>query len=337
MSRTRRRGVNARRNGPVRMSYPYRGTFAGPYNAAAKLAIPTPNGHGAMHPDVLDMGSTWHGARYWMAFTPYNGVEDNEVPSVVGAGSLTSGGTWTVPSGFTNPITADPVGTTHMADTDLAYDAATDRLHVLYVTTDNSSTFDIRSKWTAGDGTWSTEATVLSGGASSNLTNPSVVKTASGWRMYYTRGGTTAATKLIYFRNSTTGPASGYGSETACTVTGVDSARIFQNINAVKDTDGTIVLVISDSNESTVNGRLYFARSTDGGSTFAATGPPVLEFGPSANWDAGGIYRASVVVDTSSLVVTSGDNLHLFYSGHRDGISTWGTGYAQIPAQCIRF
>jgi hypothetical protein len=292
MARARRRGVVTRRTGPVRMSYPYRGTFAGPYNAAAKLTIPTPNSHGAMHPDVLDMGSAWHGFRYWMAVTPYNGDEQTEVPSIVATNSLTGGGTWVTPTGFTNPITADQVGATHMADTDLVYDAATDRLYVFYVVTDASTFYDIRSKWTAGDGTWSSEATVLTGNGTSNITNPSVVKTATGWRHYYTRGGFTPATKLVYFRDSTTSPASGYGSETACTISRVDTSRMFQNVNVVKDTDGSYVAVISDSNASTVRGLMFFARSTDGGVTFTATGPAVLDAGPTANWDAEGIYRA---------------------------------------------
>jgi hypothetical protein len=332
----RRRGVGAgRRNGPVRPSAPYRGTFAPPYNAANRLSIPSPvAGANAMHPDVIDFGTAWHGYRYWMAFTPYNGDENTEVPSIVACNDLTSGGTWVVPAGFTNPITPDQAGVTHMADTDLVYDAATDRLHVFYIVTDGNATYqDIRSKWTSGDGTWSSETTVLAG-AGGTLANPSVIKTTSGWRMFYNKG-----YLGLYYRDSTISPASGYGSEVSAPFSvnyGSLASRNFQNLNVVKDTDGAVVAIISDSNTSTVNGTLYFARSTDGGDTWVRTGPEVLEAGPAANWDAGGIYRASIVVDTNSVVVASGSNLHLFYSAYRDGVTVWGVGYTQIPAQLIR-
>lgn len=332
MGAARHRLTGARRAGPVRLSTPYRGTFSPPYNAASKLTIPTPNGYGAMHPDVVDFGpSGWHGHRYWMAFTPYNGDEQTEIPSVVTSDDLA---TWAVPAGYTNPLTADQSGATHMADTDLVYDAAADLLHVFYVVTDNSTFFDIRSKSTPGDGSWSSEVVVLATTGNTGMTNPSVVNTAAGWRMYYTRGAGVGG-KLVYYRDTTADPSSGYGAEVACTVT-LDANRMCQNINAAKDIDGSVVLIVSDSNDSTVNGRMYFARSADGGVTFTATGPPMLEGGPSGAWDEGGIYRASLVVDTDSTVVESGTNLHLFYSGYRDGTSTWGTGYVQIPAQFIR-
>jgi hypothetical protein len=332
----RRRGVGAgRRNGPARPSGPYRGLFAPPYNAADRLSIPSPiGGANAMHPDVVDFGTTWNGARYWMAFTPYNGTGDTEVPCVAGSSDLTSGGTWTVPAGFTNPLTPDPEGITHMADTDLTYDEAADRLYVLYITTDANTTFqDVRAKWTDGDGTWSSEITVLAGTPGTYL-NPSVVKTDTGWRLYYTKG-----SAGLYYRETTTSPAAGYGSEVSAPLDldyGLLADRNFQNVNIVRDTDGAIVAIVSDANTSTINGTMFFARSTDDGDTFTITGPPVLAAGPPANWDAGGIYRASIVTDTDGVVVTSGDNLHLFYSGYRDGISTWGTGYTQIPAQFIR-
>lgn len=334
----RRRGQRLRRpTRPFLGIPPYRGSFNPPYNAAAKLAIPTPNGLGAMHPDVIDMGAAWHGYRYWMAMTPYNGDEQTEIPSIVASTSLAAGGTWVAPTGFINPITADQAGTTHMADTDLVYDAATDRIYVFYVVTDASTFYDIRSKWTSGDGTWSAETTVLTGAGSSNMTNPSVIKTSSGWRIYYTQGGFTAASKLMYYRDSTGAPDAGYGVEVATTLSLGESTRMNQNLNMIKDVDGSYVALISDSNENTLEGRLVFARSVDGGTTFRLTGPPVLEKGPVGNWDAGGIYRASILVDTNGVVVPNGSNVHLWYSGYQAVPATvWGTGYAPIPLQLIR-
>lgn len=336
---SRRRGTNARRLGATRLGKPFRGAFAGPYNAAAKLSIPVVgSGVSAMHPDVVDFGSAWNGGRYWMGFTPYNGTGDTEIPSVVVSSSLTSGGTWSVPSGYTNPVTADPVGSGHMADTDLVYDSSTGRLHILYITTDESTYQDVRSKYTTGSGTWSTETTVLAG-ALDAYTNPSVVKVGSNWRMYYNDD--LGALDGLYYRESSTSPVSGYGSATTCTLSlnfGLQQRKM-QNINAIKDTDGTVVIVCSDGMSDGLMGTLMFARSTDGGTTFTLTGPPVIDIdGPTTKWDSGGIYRASVLVDTTGTVVVDSGMIHVWYSAYQyGGVTNWGTGYCQLPVECIRF
>lgn len=330
------RRVLGRRLGPPRPSGPYRGAFSPPYNATSELPIPSPIlGVDAMHPDVVDFGTAWNGYRYWMAFTPYNGNEQTEVPSIVATNDITGGGTWVVPAGFTNPITADPAGLAHMADTDLAYDDNTDRLHVLYVYTDESSYQDIRAKSTDGGGTWSSETVVLTAPLATAYGNPSVIRTDAGWRMYYNKGA-----DGLFYRDTTTDPGSGYGSEVSAPLDldyGTVAARFFQNLNVVKDTDGAHVAVISDSNTSTVDGTLLFARSTDGGDTWKLTGPPVLNRGPAANWDGEGIYRASLVTTPDGVVVLDGTDLHLFYSAYTTSATQWGTGYTQIPVECIRF
>lgn len=312
----------------------YGNTFAAgyPYNDAAKLTIPVVGTSGveAIHPDVVDMGSTWNGYRYWMVHTPYNGTADTEQPCIVATNDITDGGTWVVPTGYTNPITADPVGTTHMADTDVVYDASTDRLHVFYVTTDESTFQDIRSKYTDGSGAWSTEVTVLAG-ADGAYVNPSVIPTTTGWRVYYTDETTGSA--VLKFRDSTTAPDSGYGAATTCTLslpTYGGTTRKIQNLNVVKDTNGEYVAVVSDALTTTLEGTLLFARSTDGGTTFTLTGPPVVAPIGSTAWDSGGIYRAALLVNANGVVVKSGSTLHCWYSAYQT-TTTWGTGYAALP------
>lgn len=313
----------------------YYGTsFAFPYNTGSALAIPTPTaGDGMMHPDVIDFGTAWNGYRYWMAATPYDGNSNTEIPSVVATNSVASGGTWEVPSGYTNPAVADPAGASaHNADPDLIYDSSSGRLYLLYIVTDGSTFEDIRFKYTTGGGTWSSEDVVLSG-ANNTYTNPSCIKTASGWRLYYTKG--TAVTGLFY-RDTTTSPVAGYGAEQTCTHP-IDLGvmlRQFQNINVVKDTDGTICMVVGDAVHGSggTRGFLRFSRSTDGGTTFAFTGPPVMM--PSDGWDAAGIYRASVLVDANSTVVVDNGMIHVWYSGFTGagpGAETWGTAWVQLP------
>ena len=303
-----------------------------PYNDSAKLAIPVVGTSGveAIHPDVIDMGSAWNGYRYWMVHTPYNGTADTEQPCIVATNDISNGGTWVVPTGYTNPITADPAGATHMADTDIVYDATNDRLYVFYVNTDESTYHDIRSKWTDGDGTWSTETTVLTG-AANTYTNPSVIPTASGWRMYYTRDN--ANTSLFYRDTTSTTPDSGYGAEQTATqplpTNAAKGTTKIQNINICKDTNGDIISVVSDATSTSLDGDLIFARSTDGGSTFTLAKAVAIH--PSASgWDSGGIYRACLLVNTSGTIVRSGSTLHCWYSAYQT-TTTWGTGYAALP------
>lgn len=311
--------------------------FDFPYNTATFLPIPTPIvGSEMMHPDVVDFGSDWNGGRYWMGATPYDGEENNEVPSVVVTDDVTDGGTWTVPAGYTNPAVPDPGGASHNADPDLIYDPDTDRLYMLYVVTNESSFQDIRYTYTSGGGTWATEGTVLAG-AVDTYVNPSCIPTDAGWRLYYNKG--TAVTSLFY-RDTTTSPVSGYGGETTCVHPcdlGIE-LRQYQNVNVIYDSDGTICTVMSDAVRPSGGffGRLRFFRSTDGGTTFVSTGPPVLFPGDAGlgDWDSSGIYRTSVLVDTDGVVVVDGGMIHVWYSafsGSGAGDEAWGTAYFQLP------
>lgn len=319
-----------RRGDPFRSVYG--SSFTRPYNAANHLNLPTPSTPEAIHPDVLDMGTAWHGYRYWMSMTPYNADANTETPCILATNSITSGGTWEVPSGFSNPITADPGGASHMADVDLYYDSGADRLYVLYILTDESTFQNIRYRYTTGDGTWVAEAGVLSG-ALNTYVNPSIIKVGSNWRIYYTLD--SGAIDAVYYRDSATGPISGYGSQvtTDLSLTFGVMARKAQNINAFLH-DGTVVLLISDGNADGNRGALYFARSSDSGDSFDVVGGPVLEQSVSG-WDNGGIYRASVLTDTTGEVVVDNGNIHLWYSAYALNGTDWGTGYALIPESVL--
>lgn len=313
--------------------HPFGPSWAPPYNTASHLEIPVPGAATteAMHPDVIDMGAAWHGYRYWMSFTPYNGDPNAEEPCVVATNDITAGGTWEVPAGGSNPVTTDPGGATHPADTDLIYDPVSDRLYLLYVMDDNSTFQDIRSKSSADGITWSSEVTVLAG-AAHTYGNPSCVKTATGFRLYYNIGNAPG----LYFRDTTDEPDNGYGAQTACTGA---TPLYFQNLNMVRDTDGTLVAVISDAvTAGGVGGRLFFARSTDGGTNFAYTGGPVLE--PSAaGWDQSGIYRTSVMTTPDGVVVIDAGLLHVWYSGFINAVAPnaqWGTAYIRPPREVLR-
>lgn len=318
----------------------------GPYNTPGPLDIPVAGevaiGEpplGAMHPDVLDFGSApFAGYRYWMAMTPYNGNEQTENPSVVVTNSIENGGTWAVPTGYTNPLTEDPPGISHMADTDIFYDETTGRLWVFYVTTNTVAGIDLRCKWTSGGGVWSSEIVPFTA-LMADILNPSIVKTATGWRMYYVKGH-----NLPYrmaYRDSSTDPGSGYGTETVCDLdlfSASDGLLLRpQNLNMVRDVDGTLVAVISNSLGTSLGGSLVFCRATDDGNTFVRVGPTVIDIPlpESTAWDNSAIYRASVVVDTEDTVVVTDGEIDCFYSARRRIFGTWGTAHVRLPVSVL--
>jgi hypothetical protein len=309
--------------------------FERPYNAAAHLNLPTPASPEAIHPDVVDFGAAWNSYRYWMAMTPYDGTDASEVPCILATNDITAGGTWVVPAGYTNPIATDPVGAQHYADTDLLYDEASDRLYVFYIDTDESTFQRIVSRYTTGDGTWSSQATVITGASQSNLLNPSIIKRGANWRIYYTNDG--AGTISVRYRESSTAPDSGYGSEVTCTHPinlGIE-LRNFQNINVAKAPDGAVISLVADGRASSgLAGRLRIGRSTDG-DTFAWTGGPVMEAGPGGAWDEGGIYRASLLVDTDGVIVVDDDEVLLWYSAYKPNNTDHGTGFTRLPATVL--
>lgn len=303
----------------------------GPYNAPAPLPIPTSNEGGAIHPDVLDFGDApFAGYRYWMAMTPYDGTEPSETPSVVVTNDLTGGGTWTVPTGYTNPVNGATLPE-YNADTDIVYDADTGRLWVFYVASNGTSYLDLRGKWTTGDGVWSSEVTAVSMPLSA-LLNPSIVKTSTGWRVYYNDSRVNPR-RLIY-RDTTEGPGSGYGDEVVCDL-GLFSNRRPQNINMVRDEDGTLVCVVSDSpSNSSIQGSLLFSRATNDGTTFVRAGPTVIDTPLTAAWDDSTIYRASIVTGPDSVVVVTDGEVDCYYSA-RAADGTWGTAWARLPVSVL--
>jgi len=83
------------------------------------LTIPTPDGTGyATHPSVVRFRTPWNGYRFWMAFTPYASIAQ-ENPCIVASND---GVTWIVPTGVTNPLFPMPATEGgYNSDTELIY------------------------------------------------------------------------------------------------------------------------------------------------------------------------------------------------------------------------
>lgn len=67
------------------------------------------------HPSVLYFPNKWNGHKYWMAYTPYP-VVINENPCIVVSDD---GNTWVTPNGLTNPIAPPPPSPKYNSDTEL--------------------------------------------------------------------------------------------------------------------------------------------------------------------------------------------------------------------------
>lgn len=182
--------------GDAVISSPVAITPPGPYpvitapNAAAPLDIPTYVGDAKQeitHPDVIDTyheigpGQTWNGYRYWMAATPFPGMnDDHENPCVY---CSVDGTVWAPPSGLTNPVEPAPV-TGYNSDTDIVIANGTMYLFWRAVLVENvDERYRMRS---STDGvTWTSMTEIQSGLLGPHrLLSPSVTFDGEVWRMW---------------------------------------------------------------------------------------------------------------------------------------------------------
>lgn len=164
--------------------------------ALQPLGIPTPDGSGqATHPSVWDMGpgQTYGGHRYWMAYTPYKYANDAlEDPCVAWSDN---GAAWTAATGAF-PLDDAPGGASFNSDTDLTITGGA--AYVLWRAVE-SGVAKLYWRTSTNGSTWTAKTLIWDGGIS--LFSPSMVKTASGWRMYFVGGG--AGARKVGFMDST--------------------------------------------------------------------------------------------------------------------------------------
>ena len=84
------------------------------------------------HPSVLDMKQSWHGFRYWMAYSPYpnaDGAEEN--PCICVSNDMLN---WTVPDGLYNPIAFnEETACDELKDPHIVYNDDLDRMEIWYL------------------------------------------------------------------------------------------------------------------------------------------------------------------------------------------------------------
>lgn len=298
-------------------------------NAVASLTIPTYDSSGeAIHPSVWDFGSPWNGYRYWMAFTPYPGSdEDFENPSIVASNDRV---TWVVPPGLTNPIVADPGGSAFNADPELVYDAANAQLVLIYSTYDGSTNKTWYARTSSDGVTWSGASTLfVTAIATENPLSPSVRKTgASEWTMWYINS--VASPNTWVTRTSTTATGT-YSSATARTVNGIPTGWDLWHACVVEDPGGVYRGVFAMCNRGgNGTGRIkqMVGSAATAHGTWTLRRHVLLTPGVSGRWDDFATYRSSIVMD--------GDICRMWYSGNNGDVPpVWGTGYTEFPTSAF--
>jgi hypothetical protein len=292
-------------------------------NAVDPLTTPTYDASGeAAHPGVVDMGTAWNGYRYWMAFTPYPGGDDDfENPSILVSNDRE---TWSEPPVITNPIDAKPSpAAAANADTDLVYDSANDRLICYYNEYDGTTTKYARARYSSDGVTWSAEQALFSvTAASNNPLSPAVTKEGSTWVMRYIDN---VDSPNSFNKRTESDPIGGsWTAESALTLTGLPAGRDLWHIDVFVDSGSVwraIVNVCDRGVDADAANTIHLASSSDG-TTWVMNVRPLMYPRPGA-WDSSKLYRGSAV--------EIGSTCHLWYSALSGVDSEWHIGYVTFP------
>lgn len=298
---------------------PRRPITGGPYNAAAYLTTPTPDGTGVVtHPDVVDFGAgnTWNGWRYWMAMTPFSGSNSAvENPCILVSSNGTS---WQVPAGLTNPIDPQP-STGYNSDPDLVY-GQDGVMYLIYRMTAASPplpTGDVIYCRSSSDGiTWTDETVILQTAGNACL-SPTIFWDGTQYVMFSVNDN---VSPTIVERRTASSVTGTWSAPSTVSIT-FPGARTPWHIDAIKSGTKTYLII----NEGVSNGQgrnLSVATSTDG-TTFTLSG--LLMVPSVAGWDGTLIYRASGEI--------VGSNLQLWYSA--SGVADWHVGFTTIPTSAL--
>lgn len=175
--------------------------------ASIPMVVPTPDGTGqATHPSVIDVGAgnTWNGHRYWMAYTPYAYADDSlEDPCVAWSDN---GAAWTSAGAASFPLDDAPGGTDFNSDTNAVLHNGI--LYVLWRRSDANGTKMWLRK--SDNGTTWTDKELLWDPAGMSAFSPSLVKTSTGWRLWFI-GGAANARKLRFVDTTAALPTTGWG------------------------------------------------------------------------------------------------------------------------------
>lgn len=152
---------------------------------------------GGVHPSVLYFPRGFGGHKFWMCYTPYPGVR-NENPVIVVSND---GDTWTTPAGLTNPIAPPPPAPKYYSDTELVM-VATNRMRAYWREYGAGTTSKLMFKESTDGINWG-ETVVCSLTDDRDPLSPCIITTGSKYTLWL--GSSTSAAGTITRLTSTDG------------------------------------------------------------------------------------------------------------------------------------
>jgi hypothetical protein len=278
------------------------------------LNTPTYDGSGqAMHPAIVGFDHEWHGFSYWLSVTPYPSCNSKfENPSILASHD---GVEWEVPSGLTNPVASYEAS--HLMDSDLLYDPGSDSLWLYYLRASGQASLLRR---TSSDGVhWSGEEVLLSV-PYNTMVSPAVEEVGGKYDLWSVNAagiGCNATKTQVEYRSSRDGTSWSPPITVDLRQPGSEIWHIDVSWIPAKREYWALYAAYADG-QSCGKTSLYFAKSFDGQRWTSLTRPLLA---PGSGWDAGEIYRATLLYDAPT------DTLRVWYSAQHSCI--WHTGYVQ--------
>ena len=296
-----------------------------PFTPLVRLEVPTYERSGqAVHPDVVRFKSAWQGWEYWMAVTPFpRGNEAFENPSILVSHD---GLRWQVPAGLVNPLVRTPGRAGYNSDPDLSYDAAGNRLVLLY--REVSVRQNLIRSTTSTDGVHWTRPILVFRRPNHNMVSPTLTFGAAGTPMlWYVDAGSKKCSERITHVMMQTGneagalvpsaPERGWTAPRATlTQPGLNIWHI--DVSWIPERREYWAVYVAYPIRHCSGQNLYFARSGDG-VAWTTYSIPFLRRDEAA-WTTGTLYRSSVMYDASR------DVIQFFISGAAAN-KTWHLGY----------
>jgi len=292
------------------------------------VTVPTYDGSGqAVHPDVVEFESDWHGAKYWLTMTPYPKSDQKlENPSIL---SSPDGVELAMPEGLKNPVIAPPKNSKdYNSDPELLYEAQTDRL-VLFYRFVEKKTNTLRlsvsrdgSKWTAMRAPfWERSHNAVSPTIAPRVGQPSrmwyVVAGPAGCAAKTTqvvsRGATDPIGRIVDTKWSSPVP-------TDLEIPGYAIWHIKARWVPAKQEYWMLISAFPKNADGCHTDDLFFARSSDG-LHWTTYSEPIMRH-EDREWTASAVYRSSFLYDSDN------DVLSLWISA-RGTDGAWHMGFAR--------
>ena len=292
------------------------------------VTVPTYDGSGqAVHPDVVEFDSDWHGAKYWLTMTPYPKSDQKlENPSILVSAN---GVDVAVPEGLANPVVAPPKNSRdYNSDPELLYESQTDRL-VLFHRFVEKKTNTLRLS-VSQDGVKWTSMRAPFWERSHNAVSPTVVprvgQPAQMWYVVAGKAGCATKSSQVVMRTATDPIGRIVDTKWSSAVpTDLEiPGYVIWHIKArwipAKQEYWMVISAFPKNGDGCHTDDLFFAKSTDG-VHWTTYSEPILRH-EDREWTASAVYRSSFLYDANS------DVLSLWISA-RGSDGAWRMGFAR--------